>query len=243
VTAVIFDCDGTLVDSEPLARRAWELTLGERDYTVSDEDFAAVVGLSYAKVHDFFAQRVELPGSEAFWPEFSGALFHLIDTELRPFPDALATLADLRAAGVPVAVASSSPRERLDRTLHRVELHPHFEVTVAGDEVEHGKPQPDLFVAAAERLGADAADCVVVEDTPPGVAAGVAAGAAVVGVARAPSDRDGLGDAHVVVDELSAAVLLETAGSQGVGPQRLAKRDIEGPHSRDGRPHGEGSRP
>jgi HAD superfamily hydrolase (TIGR01509 family) len=216
VTAVIFDCDGTLVDSEPLARRAWEVTLGERDYTVTDQDFASVVGLSYAKVHDFFAERVELPDSEVFWPEFSGALFHLIDTELRPFADALATLADLREASVPVAVASSSPRERLDRTLHRVELHAHFGVTVAGDEVERGKPEPDLFLAAAERLGVEACDCVVVEDTPPGVAAGLAAGAAVVGVARAPGDRDGLGDAHAVVDQLSAAVVLETAAARGV---------------------------
>jgi HAD superfamily hydrolase (TIGR01509 family) len=211
VTAVIFDCDGTLVDSEPLARRAWEETLGERDYVVTDADFAAVVGLSYARVHDFFAERVELPGSEDFWPEFSGALFHLIDTELRPFPDALATLAELRAAGVRVAVASSSPRERLDRTLRRVEIHDLFEVTVAGDEVEHGKPRPDLFLAAAGRLGVAAAGCVVVEDTPPGVAAGLAAGAAVVGVARAPEDREGLGDAHVVVEQLTAAVVLDAA--------------------------------
>ena len=211
MTAVIFDCDGTLVDSEPLARRAWEITLGDRDYSVSDEDFASVIGLSYATVHDFFAARVDLPDSEVFWAEFSGALFHLIDSELRPFPDALATLAELRAAGVPVAVASSSPRERLDRTLHRVEIHGLFEVTVAGDEVEHGKPQPDLFLAAAGRLGVEATDCVVVEDTPPGVAAGMAAGAAVVGVARAPEDRAGLSDAHVVVDELTAGVVLDAA--------------------------------
>jgi HAD superfamily hydrolase (TIGR01509 family) len=164
-------------------------------------------------VHDFFAERVELPDSATFWPELSGALFGLIDTELRPFPDALARLAELRAAGVPVAVGSSSPRERLDRTLHRVEIHGLFEVTVAGDEVEHGKPRPDLFLAAAERLGVAAADSVVVEDTPPGVAAGLAAGAAVVGVARAPEDRDGLSDAHVVVEELTAGVVLDAAAA------------------------------
>jgi HAD superfamily hydrolase (TIGR01509 family) len=209
VTAVIFDCDGTLVDSEPLARRAWEETLGERGYTVSDEDFAAVVGLSYARVHDFFAERVALPDREVFWTEFSGALFQLIDGELRPFEDAVATVADLRAESVPVAVASSSPRERLDRTLRRAGFE--FDVTVAGDEVEHGKPKPDLFLAAAERLGVDAETCVVVEDTPPGVAAGLAAGAVVVGVARAAGDRAGLCEAQAVVDELSAAVVLETA--------------------------------
>jgi HAD superfamily hydrolase (TIGR01509 family) len=211
VTAVIFDCDGTLVDSEPLARRAWETTLGERGYRVTDEDIAAVLGLSYASVHEFFGRRVELPHSEAFWPELSAALFGLIDSELRPFPDALATLAELRAAGVPVAVASSSPRERLDRTLRRVDIHALFEVTVAGDEVAHGKPRPDLFLAAAGRLGVETRDCVVVEDTAPGVAAGLAAGAAVVGVARAREGREGLGKAHVVVDELSAAVVLDAA--------------------------------
>ena len=69
-----------------------------------------------------------------------------------------------------IAVASSSVRERLDRTLAHAGLA--FEVTIAGDEVEHGKPAPDMFLLAAERLGVPPAACVVVEDSPPGVAAG-----------------------------------------------------------------------
>jgi HAD superfamily hydrolase (TIGR01509 family) len=207
-TAVVFDCDGTLVDSEPLARRAWEVTLGGRGYEVSGEDFGAVMGLSYADTHDFFGERVDLPGRKAFWVEFSGALYELIDAQLRPFPDALATLAELGRAGVPVAVASSSPRERLDRTLRRAGLHARLPVTVAGDEVERGKPEPDLFVAAAAGLGVSARDCVVVEDTAPGVAAGLAAGAAVVGVAREPEGAERLRAAHAVVDRLSAEALL-----------------------------------
>jgi HAD superfamily hydrolase (TIGR01509 family) len=204
--AVVFDCDGTLVDSEPLARRAWEATLGERGFAVGDEDLAEVMGMSFADTHRFFGERVALPGIEAFWPEFSEVLFELIDSELRPFPDAVATLGRLGEAGVPVAVASSSVRERLDRTLQRAGLR--LSVTVAGDEVERGKPAPDLFLAAAARLGVAPGDCVVVEDTAPGVAAGLAAGAAVVGVARSPRDRERLRDAHVVVDELSAEVVL-----------------------------------
>jgi HAD superfamily hydrolase (TIGR01509 family) len=209
VTAVIFDCDGTLVDSEPLARRAWERTLGGRGYEVSDADFAAVVGHPFGATREFFAERVELPPAEALWPEFSGVLFELIDGELRPFEDALATLAELDASGVPVAVASSSVRERLDRTLRRVELHHRFAATVAGDEVAHGKPRPDLFLEAAARLGVDAAECVVVEDAAPGVAAGLAAGARVVGVARARGDAAALADADVVVERLSAKALLD----------------------------------
>jgi len=110
---------------------------------------------------------------------------------------------------VPVAVASSSVRERLDRTLRRVELHDRFAATVAGDEVAHGKPRPDLFLEAAARLGLGAHECVVVEDAAPGVAAGLAAGARVVGVARAAGDAAALAEAHVVVERLSAKALFD----------------------------------
>ena len=83
-----------------------------------------------------------------------------------------------------MAVASSSVRERLDRTLARVGLR--FEITIAGDEVEHGKPAPDMFLLAARRLSLPPERCVVVEDSGPGVAAGRAAGMKTLGVCRVP---------------------------------------------------------
>jgi beta-phosphoglucomutase-like phosphatase (HAD superfamily) len=79
VTAVIFDCDGTLVDSEPLARRAWATLLGAHGYVLADEDDAAVLGLPYPRVQAYFAQRAELPRHDESWPLFSGELFGLID--------------------------------------------------------------------------------------------------------------------------------------------------------------------
>ncbi len=209
VTAVIFDCDGTLVDSEPLARRAWERTLGGRGYEVSDADFAAVVGHPFAATREFFAERVELPPAEALWPEFSGVLFELIDGELRPFEDALATLAELEAAGVPVAVASSSVRERLDRTLRRVDLHDRFAATVAGDEVAHGKPRPDLFLEAAARLGVEAAGALSWRMPRPGSPPGWLRARGSSAWRAPPGDAAALADAHVVVERLSAKVLLD----------------------------------
>ena len=200
--AVIFDCDGTLVDSEPLACRSWERLLGDRGYALTDADYAAVLGLPYDRVHGFFAGRVELPCSAVVWVEFSRALFELIDTELEPFADALETVAALADSGVPMAVASSSPRERLDRSLARAGLTRTFTVTVAGDEVPRGKPAPDMYLDAARRLGVTPAACVAVEDTLPGVASALAAGMTVVGIAR---DGALLADAHRVVDRLSAA--------------------------------------
>jgi HAD superfamily hydrolase (TIGR01509 family) len=208
--AVIFDCDGTLVDSEPLARIAWERSLSPYGYAIDDAEYAGLIGLPYPKVHGFFAARIPgLAGPAPFWDTYSSALFELIDTVLEPFDDALETVRELRALDVAVAVASSSPRARLDRTLARAGLAGAFAVTVAGDEVAHGKPAPDMFLAAAERLGIAAERCAVIEDSAPGIAAGLAAGMRTVGVAR---DGAQLGDAHVVLERLSARGVLGAAG-------------------------------
>jgi HAD superfamily hydrolase (TIGR01509 family) len=211
MTAAIFDCDGTLVDSEPLARLAWERALAPYGYALTDADAESCVGLPYPRVHEYFAARVTLPAAEPFWTEFSGELFTLIDTELKPFDDAVDAARELRARGVPVAVASSSPRERLERTLGRAGLLDAFDVVVAGDEVEHGKPAPDMFLLAAARLGVRPATCIVIEDSPPGVQAGRAAGMFTLAVCRVPGTEASLAAADRVVDTVSADAILEAA--------------------------------
>jgi HAD superfamily hydrolase (TIGR01509 family) len=212
LAAVIFDCDGTLVDSEPLARVAWERSLAPHGYEIDDEEYAALVGLPYLRVHGFFAERIPgLEAPDAFWEGYSGRLFELIDTRLEVFDDALETVRALAAHGLPVAVASSSPRSRLDRTLARAGLAEAFAGTVAGDEIADGKPAPDMFLAAAARLGVEPARCAAIEDSAPGVAAGLAAGMTTVGIARPGVATAALGDAHVVLERLSAEAVLAAA--------------------------------
>jgi HAD superfamily hydrolase (TIGR01509 family) len=202
--AVIFDCDGTLVDSEPLAGRAWKATVAPYGYEVTDADLAACMGIPYARTHAYLSERAELPEAHELWPLLKQELFSLIDAELVPFPDAVEAAAELHARGVRLAVASSSPRERLDRTLARAGLS--FPVTVAGDEVEHGKPAPDMFLAAAERLELPPARCVVVEDSVPGVAAGRTAGMPTLGVQRERAVD--LSEADAVVEVITAEAIL-----------------------------------
>jgi HAD superfamily hydrolase (TIGR01549 family) len=211
MTAVIFDCDGTLVDSEPLARRAWEVSLAAHGYTLTDADAEASVGLPYARVHAYYAARAELPPAEAFWREFAAELFALMDDELLVFDDAVEAARELRARGIPIAVASSSPRERLQRTLGRAGLLDAFDISVAGDEVVHGKPAPDMFLLAAERLGVPPAECIAIEDSPPGVQAGLAAGMFTLAVCRVPGTEHTLAAADRVVDSLSADALLSAS--------------------------------
>jgi len=208
-SGVIFDCDGTLVDSEPLAGRAWKATVAPFGYEVTDADLAACMGIPYARTHAYLSQRAPLPEAAAFWPMLRDELFSLIDTELAPFADAVAAAAELRERGVRLAVASSSPRERLDRTLARAGLE--FAVTVAGDEVEHGKPAPDMFLKAAAELDIAPERCVVVEDSAPGVAAGVAARMPTLGVRRV--DHADLGGADAVVETISADAILALLAS------------------------------
>jgi HAD superfamily hydrolase (TIGR01509 family) len=202
--AVIFDCDGTLVDSEPLSAETWRQVIGPLGYELTEADLAAVVGSSYLRTHAFFASRVALPAPEELLPELNRVLFGLIDERLEVFEDAIAAVAELRARGVPIAVASGSVRERLDRTLAHAGLE--FEITIAGDEVEHGKPAPDLFLRAASKLGVPPERCVVVEDSVPGVAAGRSAGMPTLGVRREPGID--LSAATRVVETVSADVIL-----------------------------------
>jgi HAD superfamily hydrolase (TIGR01509 family) len=203
---VVFDCDGTLVDSEPLSGEAWAEVLGPYGYTITEQDLLNVVGRPYTDTHAYLAERVELPDADALWVDLREVLYRLIDTRLKPFSDAVTAVADLQVRGVAIAVASSSVRERLDRTLARAGLV--FEVSIAGDEVEHGKPAPDMFLAAAARLGVDPARCVVVEDSPPGVAAGRAAGMPTLAVCRVKGTESTLSQADRIVPLVSAEAIM-----------------------------------
>jgi HAD superfamily hydrolase (TIGR01509 family) len=212
LAAAIFDCDGTLVNSEPLARAAWERSLAPHGYEIDDAEYASLVGHPFGRVHTFFAERIPgLEDPDEFLQEYSGRLYELIESELEPFEDALETVRGLAARGVAVAVASSSPRARLDRTLARAGLADAFAVSVAGDEIGHGKPAPDMFLAAAERLGVEPARCAAIEDSAAGVAAGLAAGMTTVGVARTAAEAEAVRGAHVVLARLSAEAVLAAA--------------------------------
>lgn len=133
----------------------------------------------------------------------------LLRPGLAVFPDAAACVPELALYGVPLAVASSSRRERLDLTLEHSGLSRYFAVTVAGDEVEHGKPAPDVYLLAAERLGVAPGECLAVEDTGHGAVSAAAAGMRVLGLARRPEEIGRLLAAGAaLVDRLDARFLL-----------------------------------
>jgi HAD superfamily hydrolase (TIGR01509 family) len=181
---VIFDLDGTLVDSEPLSKVAWRRVLALHGFDVSDAEITAAQGLRFAESYATFARAAPLPPLEVVWDDYSQLLYTSYDESLVRFDDAVSTARQLQAEGVPLALATSSQRERLERTLAAADLHGLFAVTVAGDEVARGKPAPDGYLAAARLLGIEPADCVAVEDSQAGIDAAKAAGIPVLAVWR-----------------------------------------------------------
>lgn len=182
--AVVFDCDGVLVDSEPHSVRAWLAVLGDLGHPGTAADIERCTGLGFLPTRERLLAGGPLPDPADLWPRLLEALEGSFRTGLTVFPDAVALLDRCAAAAVPVAVASASPRDRLDLTLKVAGLGRRFAVSVAGDEVDRGKPAPDVYLAATAALRVDPARTVAIEDSPIGARAGVAAGMRVIGVAR-----------------------------------------------------------
>jgi HAD superfamily hydrolase (TIGR01509 family) len=204
MNGVVFDFDGVLGDSEPLSWAAWTVTLRPYGIEISDEDVAACTGTTSKDTYAYFAPRAPLPA----YPDVLDAVDRhrqaAYPTKLRPFPDALDAVQALAMVGVPLAVASSSSRKNLDIKLRVLGLGRYFDVTVAGDEVERGKPSPDIYLRAVEKLRIDPGTSIAVEDTGVGADAAAAAGLRTVIVNRMdlPTGR------HPVVSQVDPDMLL-----------------------------------
>jgi HAD superfamily hydrolase (TIGR01509 family) len=205
--AVVFDCDGTLADTESLSERAWVETLGSRGYAASSEDFRAVIGHPFPQNWAYFAARAELGPLEAFRGELRERFIELFDRELVLHEDAVTTIRELAAAGVPIAVASSSSHGHVLRVLERGGLSDHVGAVVGADDVTRHKPDPEPYLAAAAALGEAPGRCTAVEDTPVGVASAVAAGMFTVAIVRLHVPATELGAAHRVVTRLELSAL------------------------------------
>ncbi|MFJ3825079.1 HAD family hydrolase [Streptomyces nodosus] len=181
---VIFDNDGVLVDSEPISNRLLAAYLTELGHPTTYEDsIRDYMGSAMHRVHDLVLERTgeRLPAD--FDDVFHTRVFAAFERELKPVTGVVDVLSALSADGVPFCVASSGSHERI-RVGHRTTgLDQWFddERIFSSQDVGRGKPAPDLFLYAAERMGVAPDRCLVIEDSPLGVQAAVAAGMEVYG--------------------------------------------------------------
>ena len=184
VRGVIFDCDGVLVDTETLACRV--LTEQLCDYgcdMTMDKTHDLFIGGTLAMVPPKMEELFGISLPENWLSECYERTFVAFRNDLQPFDDLLPILDLLDDHSIPMAVGSNGPHDKMDVSLGKVGLKHRFEGLIcSAHDVANAKPHPDVYLLAAEKMGVDIADCVVVDDSQNGVRAGVASGATTIGL-------------------------------------------------------------
>ncbi len=176
ISAVIFDLDGVLADSEPLWNEIDATLLAEYGARYRGEYHREVLGVSYPIAVEFYRKAFGISAStEEMMRRRTEIAREFFATRVPIFPAATSVLRELRQMNLRLAIATSSVAASARPFLDRHELTPFFEAIVTGDEVERGKPHPDIYLLAGQKLGVVPEECLVIEDALSGVRAGKAA--------------------------------------------------------------------
>ena len=180
--AVLFDCDGVLVDSEPITQGVLRDMLEEAGWSMTQEECMRLfVGKMVRQERALIEARTGRPLTDAWMATFYERRNQRLRAELRAIDGALAAVAAAHAhAAGRIACASGADRHKVEFQIDMAGMRPYFEDRIfSGHEMPRSKPAPDVYLAAAAHVGSAPVRCLVIEDTPTGVTAGVAAGAEV----------------------------------------------------------------
>lgn len=206
MNAVLFDLDGVLVDSEPISREASDKTLAEVGIVLDDEERKEIFGRRTIDNYRRHIQRRGLKLDAQELVEKKVKLYtQLIRGRLEPLPGVMDLLGQLKDEKVKVAVVSSSPLARVNASLEEVGILLMFDVVVSGDCCTKGKPEPEPFLIAAEKLGVEPGECVVIEDAEAGILAAKAAQMKVLAVDSPNTHGQDLSKAEKIVPSLAEA--------------------------------------
>lgn len=203
IKACIFDLDGVIVDTAHYHYLAWKRLAGELGYALTEADNEQLKGVSRTQSLNVV---LRLAGTlldvreRAILAERKNEWFNEYLREMKPeeiFPGVLSLISTLKQEGLLVGLASSS--KNAQTVLRLLHLQDEFDAIVDGNMIRHTKPDPEIFLLAAAKLGVEPAACVVVEDAEAGVAAALAAGMKCIGI----GSRETLRDAHIVFPKTS----------------------------------------
>jgi HAD superfamily hydrolase (TIGR01509 family) len=204
IAAIIFDMDGLMVDTEPLARAAWDEVLAPYGHVVTDDLYRRMLGRRTVESARFVLEAFPLPlSADELIERKTAVMLGSLKGGAPPMPGLFDLLRAIESRGLPWAVATSTPRSTAEIILGSLGLLNRLSALATGNEVVHGKPAPDIYLLAAGRLGVEPARCLALEDTPTGCSAAAAAGIRVIAVPGEWTDRDAFGCATWVVGSLS----------------------------------------
>ncbi len=197
---VIFDMDGTLLESTQADYRAWEKVFNDYQQELPYEKYVPLLGVKSADVIKYQLGFIDEQDVKRILKEkFDYFVEYIIENPIKPVLAAEAFLKSLSHYPVKVALATSSRKEKMQMVLKQLNFLQYFEVIVTGDEVANSKPSPDIFLLAAKRLGLEPQDCMVVEDGPVGVAAAKSAGMKCLAITETHA-AEKLSQADVIID-------------------------------------------
>ena len=182
IKAVLFDMDGTLIDTEKYYRRFWPLAMAEFGYHLTDEQVLSMRSLGRpfapARLKAWFGEDLDYYAIRARRTEMMEKQLEKDGISLKP--GAVEILEELKRRGIPAAVATATPLERTEKYLNLTGIRPYFSKIISATQVKEGKPSPDIYLYACEQLGLLPEECMAVEDAPNGILAAYRAGLKVV---------------------------------------------------------------
>lgn len=203
--AVIFDVDGVLIDSYTPHFQSWQEIARDYGIDYTEAMFATGFGRTSREIVATQWNRPELSADEIRKIDDAkeAAYRRIVSGNFPAMPGATELVSALHAAGFRIAVGSSGPPENVDLAIEKLKLEPWLSARVTGRDVTRGKPDPQVFLIAADRLGVPRERCAVVEDAPAGVAAAKAAGMACVGFPSTGRTRTDVAAADLIIGRLS----------------------------------------
>ena len=202
---IIFDMDGVLVDSEPLFLRAINqiITDAGNDPISEDENEAHLLGTTVEETWVRLKRLRRLPDSiESYIGQYDSVVRRVLRRDLLPQPGVVSLLDECSRRGLPTAVASSSRRDWVQLKLEAIGLQSRFDAILGGDDVVNGKPNPEIYLLAANSLGLPARFCIAIEDSPVGIEAATGSGAYTVAVRTYFTRNLDISRANVILDSL-----------------------------------------
>jgi HAD superfamily hydrolase (TIGR01509 family) len=209
--ACIFDMDGVIIDSEPMHFEVDLLVMKRLGLSLTHEDLEAYVGMTNPAMWTILKEQYDLQQAveDLIQIQMGIKLRILRERNEQPIAGIIQLLESLKEAGISIGLASSSPRIFIQAVLEKFGLDRHFSSIVSGEEVERGKPAPDVFIQAASELHIHPSHCLVIEDSRNGVAAAKAAGMACIGFINPNSGQQDLSQADLTVVTITE-IKLET---------------------------------
>ena len=201
---ILWDCDGTIMDTERLYAYAWQTHLKQFGLSIPEDEIKQFIGVDDRIVHSFYSDQVDLENFDKTMSKLGFIIENSLDERII-FQDSKQLLYQLSHLEYKQACASASPYNLLSKKLQKFKVDSYFDFIIGGDQVSRNKPYPDIYNRAIEKLGTSYN--LVIEDSPTGILSGKASGSYVLAIDRGMFSKEQLSEADQIVEMLDIEII------------------------------------